>query len=85
MSIKCDAEVSGVFLFDDRQQRICKAIERRGIDALGIANRVGDESEVRSVDQSHAIEKEKSHGGMMISFAAVVEFFSSKRLFCQIL
>jgi hypothetical protein len=46
---------------------------------------VGDESKVRSVDQSHAIEKEKSHGGMMISFAAVVEFFSSKRLFCQIL
>jgi hypothetical protein len=69
--------VCGVFLFDDRQQGIRKAIERRGIDALGIANRVGDESKVRPVDQSHAIEKEKSHGGMMISFGVVVEFFSS--------
>lgn len=77
LSIERDAEVSGIFLFDDGEQCVREAVESGGIDALGIADGIGDKGEMRPVDQRHAIEKKQSHAGMMEKISPVVSSYRS--------
>ena len=61
--IKRDANVGGLLLFEDGEEGVDEAVERGGVDALGVADGGLDEGEVSTVDQGHAVEQEKAvHG-----------------------
>ncbi len=58
--VEGDADVRRVFLFEDEQQRVDESVERGGVGALGVADRVLDEREVGAIHQGHAVEEEKA-------------------------
>lgn len=56
-------EVGRLLFFYDGEQGIGKSVDGRGVKPLGIGNGVPDEGKMSSIDQSHAIEEEKSGVG----------------------
>ena len=61
-SVEGHADVGGLLLLENGEERIGEAVKGRGVDALGIADGVLDQREVGPVDQGHAIEEEESWG-----------------------
>ncbi len=58
--IEGDAEVRGVFLFQDGEEGVDEAVEGGGVDAFGVPDGIVDEREMRPVDQGHAVEEEEA-------------------------
>ena len=64
--VEGDADVGGVFLFEDGEQGVDEAVERGGVDAFRVADRRLDQREMGAIDQGHAVEQEKAvHGGRL--------------------
>ena len=78
VGIKSDAEVGGLLLLNDREQRVRKAVESRSIDALRIADGIGDEGEMSAVDQSHTVQEKQAHNQDHERAAAKGEPFYAK-------
>ena len=61
--IEGHSQMRRIFLFENRQQRVDESVKRRGVDALGVADRRLDQREVGAVNERHAVEQEQALGG----------------------
>jgi hypothetical protein len=60
--------MGGLLLFQDGEQGVDEAVERGGVDAFGVPDGIMDKGEMGAVNQSHAIEQEKTFHGEILNF-----------------
>jgi hypothetical protein len=52
--------MSGFFPLDDGEESVGEPIDGGGVDSLGIRDGIADKGKMGPVDESHAVEEEKS-------------------------
>ena len=79
--IKSYGQVSGLLLFDDLQQSLCKDEQRGCIYPAGGENRAINEGKVPSINQRHPVEQEELffHAAKLLFSVALPKFFSNVR------
>jgi hypothetical protein len=78
--VEGDADMGGIFLFENGEQRIDEPVKRGGVDSFRVPNGGLDQREMGAIDEGHAIEQEKAvHGGRLRGGSAGVQPMSGGR------